>query len=100
MPCPLIMDWVINALSPPMGFLVALDPIHNGLSYPLIAAAKISQYRLCRPDALIIPLLTKEAAQSTSQHRLAMIKLVWRTSFHFFYPEPLGEFEQSKVVIV
>ncbi|MEP7703293.1 nicotinate-nucleotide adenylyltransferase [Paraglaciecola sp. 25GB23A] len=82
-------------LSPAIGlFGGTFDPIHNGHIYPVIAAAKLANIDSVALMPNYIP-AHKNAAQSTSQQRLAMIKLVC-DEYPLFYPEP-WEIEQSKV---
>jgi nicotinate-nucleotide adenylyltransferase len=82
-------------LSPAIGlFGGTFDPIHNGHIYPVIAAAKLAHIDSVALMPNYIP-AHKDAAQSTSQQRLAMIKLVC-DEYPLFYPEP-WEIEQSKV---
>jgi nicotinate-nucleotide adenylyltransferase len=70
------------------------DPIHNGHIVPVIAAAKQAKIKTVALMPNYIP-AHKGAAQITSEHRLAMIKLVC-AEFPLFYPET-WEIEQAKV---
>ena len=82
-------------LQPPLGiFGGTFDPIHNGHIYPIIEAAQ--QTRIAS-IALMPNFLAghKQAAHSSSDHRLAMVKLVCE-EFPVFYPEP-WEIQQATV---
>ena len=79
----------------PLGiFGGTFDPIHNGHIYPVLEAANQTGIHNIALMPNYLP-GHKNAASSSSEHRLAMVKRVCE-QFPIFYPEPF-EIEQAKV---
>ena len=83
------------SLNSPLGiFGGTFDPIHMGHIYPIMEAAQQTQISSIALMPNFLP-GHKQAAHSSSAHRLAMVKLVC-AQYPVFYPEP-WEIEQASV---
>ena len=82
-------------LRPPLGiFGGTFDPIHNGHIFPVLQAAEQTQIQSIALMPNYLP-AHKQAAHSSSEHRLAMVRLICQ-QYPIFYPES-WEIDQAKV---